>query len=63
MPDTITVYKAKDGWRWHKQAEGNNKLIAESGEAYEDKGFAEVAAVREAKGTDAMVKVEEPEPK
>lgn len=59
MTDTITVYRAVDGWRWHKRAEGNNELIAESGEAYEDKGWAEQAAAREADGTDAIIKVKE----
>lgn len=29
----VTIYKAKDGWRWRLQA-GNNRIIAEGGEAY-----------------------------
>jgi uncharacterized protein YegP (UPF0339 family) len=27
------VYKAKDGWRWRLRAR-NNRIVAESGEAY-----------------------------
>ena len=30
---TFVVYRAKDGWRWHLLAR-NNRIIAESGEAY-----------------------------
>lgn len=33
------VYKAKDGWRWRLLA-GNNRKIAESGEAYTREGDA-----------------------
>jgi uncharacterized protein YegP (UPF0339 family) len=28
----ITVYEAKDGWRWHAKRSG--RIVAESGEAY-----------------------------
>lgn len=28
----ITVYEAKDGWRWHAKRSG--RIMAESGEAY-----------------------------
>jgi hypothetical protein len=33
----VTIYKAKDGWRWHAR-DTNGKLVAESGEAYERQG-------------------------
>lgn len=31
---TVTVYPAKDGYRWHAKAR-NGRIVAESGEAYE----------------------------
>lgn len=31
--DRVTVYKAKDGWRWRRRAP-NGEIVAESGEAY-----------------------------
>jgi uncharacterized protein YegP (UPF0339 family) len=40
---TVTVYLAKDGWRWRAQA-GNGEIVGESGEAYEDKSYAITAA-------------------
>ena len=36
MSDWAEVYKAKDGWRWRRQAR-NGDIIAESGEAYTHK--------------------------
>lgn len=30
---TITVYEARDGWRWHMKA-ANGRIVADSGEAY-----------------------------
>ena len=56
--DRITVYEGSDGWRWRKQAD-NGRIVADSGEAYDDKAGAEVAAVREAKGTDAIIRVDD----
>lgn len=32
-PLTITVYRARDGWRWRLKA-ANGRIVAESGEAY-----------------------------
>jgi uncharacterized protein YegP (UPF0339 family) len=32
----ITIYKAKDGWRWRWRA-GNGRIIAEGGEGYSGK--------------------------
>ena len=29
----LVIYKAKDGWRWRLKA-GNNRIIADSAEAY-----------------------------
>lgn len=31
------IYKADDGWRWHLIAQ-NGRIVAESGEAYEQRG-------------------------
>ena len=39
----ITVYRAKDGWRWHAKAD-NGRIVSESGEAYDDKSYAIKAA-------------------
>jgi uncharacterized protein YegP (UPF0339 family) len=39
----ITVYNAKDGWRWRMQAP-NNRIVAESGEAYTRRASAVRAA-------------------
>ena len=36
------IRQAKDGWRWRLQA-ANNRIIAESGEAYTTKAHAERA--------------------
>ncbi len=33
MAHKFIIYKAKDGWRWRLKA-SNNKIVAESGEAY-----------------------------
>ena len=59
--DRIVVYKAADGWRWKREASGNYREIAESGEAYEAKADAEEAAARQAVGEDVEIVVEEPE--
>jgi len=37
---TIKFRSAKDGWRWRARA-ANGRIIAESGEAYEEKRGAE----------------------
>jgi uncharacterized protein YegP (UPF0339 family) len=42
-PYRITVYDAKDGWRWRMTAP-NNRIVAESGEAYVRKSSALRAA-------------------
>jgi uncharacterized protein YegP (UPF0339 family) len=39
----ITVYNAKDGWRWRMQAP-NHRIVAESGEAYTRRASAVRAA-------------------
>lgn len=33
---TVSVYKASDGWRWHRRAP-NDRITSESGEAYTSK--------------------------
>lgn len=35
-PYTLEIYQAKDGWRWRIKA-GNNKIVADSAEAYKTK--------------------------
>jgi uncharacterized protein YegP (UPF0339 family) len=42
-PYRITVYEAKDGWRWRMKAP-NNRIVAESGEAYTRRASAVRAA-------------------
>ncbi len=37
-PFTIETYKARDGIRWRIRSHRNNKIVAESGEAYASKG-------------------------
>lgn len=44
-PYTLTLYKAKDGWRWRLVAP-NGKLTAESGEAYKRRYDCREAAER-----------------
>ena len=34
----LTIWKAKDGFRWHLQVSG--RIVAESGEGYVNKGHA-----------------------
>jgi hypothetical protein len=34
----VTVWKAEDGWRWHRVK--SSDVVAESGEGYEDKRHA-----------------------
>lgn len=41
----FVVYESKDGWRWRLLA-ANNRIIADSGEAYTRKRDAERAASR-----------------
>lgn len=43
--NTLTIYQAKDGWRWHMHAP-NGRLTAESGEAYHSRSNAKRAAER-----------------
>lgn len=35
----VTIYHAKDGWRWRLRA-ANGRIVAESGEAYTERGKA-----------------------
>jgi hypothetical protein len=56
----IQVYPAKDGWRWRKIV--SSDITANSTEPYEDKGGAEVAAVKEAEGTDFIIEVVDEDP-
>ena len=37
--DKVSVYKAKDGYRWHRQSE-NGRIVSESGEGYANKADA-----------------------
>jgi len=41
----LTIYPARDGWRWRLVA-GNNRIVADSGEAYETASNAKRAARR-----------------
>jgi uncharacterized protein YegP (UPF0339 family) len=49
----VTVWHAKDGWRWKAQSE-NGEIVSESGEAYENKGYAVEAASRVAPDVDVI---------
>ena len=40
----LTIWKAKDGFRWHLQVSG--RIVAESGEGYVNKGHAVKMAKR-----------------
>ena len=55
--DKVTVYEAKDGWRWHRQSE-NGEIVSESGEDYENKGWA-VHIATEVNGGEFVVEVKE----
>lgn len=37
-PYVIEKYKAKDGLRWRLRSRHNSKIVAESGEAYANRG-------------------------
>lgn len=54
----IEVYQAADGWRWRKVA-ANNKIVADSGEAYTRRADAEEAAHREAADVKVAVVIKE----
>lgn len=43
--DRVTVYKAEDGWRWHRQA-ANNEIVSESGEAFLREFYAKESAAK-----------------
>lgn len=43
MNYTLKIYEAADGWRWRIMAD-NNKIVADSGEAYVSRANAERAA-------------------
>lgn len=45
--DVIRVYRAKDGWRWTRRSAGNNKIVADSGEAYGSLDDARAGAERQ----------------
>jgi len=49
----IQIYNARDGWRWRMLAP-NNRIVAESGEAYTRKASASRAASRLIIGTSMM---------
>jgi hypothetical protein len=38
--DRVVVWRAPEGWRWHYQAGGNGRVMAESGEPYGRRGDA-----------------------
>lgn len=42
--DVIEVHLAKDGWRWRRLDRNNEKIVAESGEAYVNYSRAHEAA-------------------
>ena len=42
----LTIYPARDGWRWRLVAK-NNRIVADSGEAYETASNAKRLAGRE----------------
>lgn len=44
-PDTVVVFKGKNGWWWHRLA-GNRKVIASSAEAYVERNKAVTMAKR-----------------
>lgn len=43
--DHVVVYRAKDGWRWHRVDNANGKVVSESGEAYIARDDAHEAAL------------------
>jgi uncharacterized protein YegP (UPF0339 family) len=51
------VYRATDGWRWHALAL-NGRIVAESGEAYEDKSYA-IEAARDYGPRDAVIETKD----
>jgi uncharacterized protein YegP (UPF0339 family) len=54
---TVTVYLAKDGWRWRAQS-GNGEIVSESGEAYVEKGYA-IEAAKKFGPTNAVIFTED----
>lgn len=61
----FTIYRARRGllrrpqWRWHLKA-GNGRIIATSGESYNNRLDAvKAVALLQEKGTDAVVEVKE----
>lgn len=52
--DKVAIYKAKDGYRWHRKSE-NGRIVSESGEAYEDKVSAEHMATEVNGGDYAII--------
>lgn len=58
----ITIYQARDGWRWHLRAT-NGRIVAESGEAYSTRNKAARAAHALAGFTaDAVIVFDDKEP-
>ena len=53
----IRIYRAIDGWRWRAEP-ANGEVVSESGEAYENKSYAQEAA-RRFGPPDAEIEVEE----
>lgn len=54
--DKVAIYRAKDGYRWHRQSE-NGRIVSESGEAYVDKGHT-IHMADEVNGGDYEIKDE-----
>lgn len=48
----VTLYKANDGWRWHRTV--SSDVVAESGEGYEGIGHAEEQARANAQPGDTL---------
>lgn len=48
----VTLYKADDGWRWHRVV--SSDVVSESGEGYKKKGDAEDQARKNAQPGDTL---------
>lgn len=35
-PDKVKVYRAQDGWRWHRIS-SNGRVLSDSGESYKER--------------------------
>lgn len=45
--DVVTIYRAKDGWRWRRRAAGNNEIVAVEPEPFKTLRAAEENAKRQ----------------